>query len=493
MMSDIATLAHRVAEYAALTPHKIAVDVDGDRLSYFELDNLGGRIGSALLSTGLRPGDAVGIVSASNPVYLGLMVGAARIGLVVVPLPAGAEAPVIAAMAADADIRLLFADRDLEITARPTVRIDAGFEVWLADAARPCPFAEVAEDTPATIIYSSGTTGAPKGVVQSHGVRWRMMAGGATRGYLPDSVVLLATPLYSNMTLASVMHALGAGGSVVLMTRFEAGAWMGRVKETSASHTTLAPVMIQRLLAHPGFDAADLSSLLTTFVMSAPFPLALKQAALSRWPGEIVELYGLTEGGPNFMLNLNRNPDKLHTVGVAVPGSRILILDDQDRTVQAGEQGEIVGRSGALMTGYHNQAAATQASRWTDADGLVWQRSGDIGRIDAEGFLTLVDRKKDMIISGGFNIYPSDIEAVAAGHPAILEVAVTGVDSEQWGETPVAFAVAPDGDAREIRDWINARVGKVQRVSDVRLLGALPRGPIGKVLKRELRQAYARG
>jgi acyl-CoA synthetase (AMP-forming)/AMP-acid ligase II len=212
---------------------------------------------------------------------------------------------------------------------------------------------------------------------------------------------------------------------------------------------------------------------------------------LDRWPGGLVEFYGMTEGGASFVLFAHEHPDKLHTVGRIAPGGgEARLLDDEDRDVPEGGQGEIVTRSASMMIGYHNRPAETAASRWVAPDGSVWQRTGDVGRIDADGFLTIVDRKKDMIISGGFNIYPSDIEAALAGHPAVLEASVVGVPSATWGETPVAFVVAPGEDAQAIKAWLNERVGKIQRVADVRLVDALPRGPIGKVLKRELRDGY---
>ncbi|MBC7987055.1 MAG: AMP-binding protein, partial [Sphingomonadaceae bacterium] len=153
-----------------------------------------------------------------------------------------------------------------------------------------------------------------------------------------------------------------------------------------------------------------------------------------------------------------------------------------------GAAGEIVGRSAAMMDGYHCRAEQTRAAEWRDAEGRRYIRTGDIGRFDADGFLTLVGRAKDMIISGGFNIYPSDIEAVLVGHPDVVEAAVVGAPSEQWGETPVGVVVA-SGDAEAIRAWANARLGKTQRLSALHLVDELPRNAIGKVLKRELREA----
>jgi acyl-CoA synthetase (AMP-forming)/AMP-acid ligase II len=211
---------------------------------------------------------------------------------------------------------------------------------------------------------------------------------------------------------------------------------------------------------------------------------------LQRWPGGLVEFYGMTEGGASFVLFAHEHPDKLHTVGRLAPGGEVRLLDDDDQDVPPGGQGEIVSRSPSMMIGYHNRPRETAECRWLAPDGGVWQRTGDVGQLDEDGFLSIVDRKKDMIISGGFNIYPSDIESVLADHDAVIEASVVGVPSERWGETPVAFVVAPGSDAAALKDWLNDRLGKMQRVADVRLVDGLPRGPIGKVLKRQLRDAY---
>jgi long-chain acyl-CoA synthetase len=227
------------------------------------------------------------------------------------------------------------------------------------------------------------------------------------------------------------------------------------------------------------------------FCTSAPFGASLKADILRRWPGGLVEFFGMTEGGGSCALVAHEHPDKLHTVGRPIPGHDIRLIDEDGREVPVGEIGEIVGASAAMMNGYHNQPGKTDEATWVSPEGRRYIRTGDVGRFDADGFLTLMDRKKDMIISGGFNIYPSDLEAVVREHSDVADVAVVGVHSNDWGETPVAFVVSRGASADEIKAWANARLGKTQRLSDVRLLDELPRSHIGKVLKRELRDAYA--
>jgi acyl-CoA synthetase (AMP-forming)/AMP-acid ligase II len=203
----------------------------------------------------------------------------------------------------------------------------------------------------------------------------------------------------------------------------------------------------------------------------------------------------MTEGGGTCILACHEHRDKLRTVGRPAPGNDIRVIDEAGQELPRGEVGEVVGHSPAsLMTGYHNKPEATAAAEWFDAQGKRYIRTGDVGRFDDDGFLVLLDRRKDMIISGGFNVYPSDLEAILRAHPDVLEVAVVGMPSERWGETPVAFVVPANGaalDSAALQDWANAQLGKLQRLAAVRVLDALPRSPIGKILKRELRARYA--
>jgi acyl-CoA synthetase (AMP-forming)/AMP-acid ligase II len=277
------------------------------------------------------------------------------------------------------------------------------------------------------------------------------------------------------------------------MAKFDAAEYLKLAEALRVTHTMLVPVQYQRLMARPDFDSHDMKSFRMKFCTSAPFSAPLKADVLKRWPGGLVEFYGMTEGGGSCILNAHEHPDKLHTVGRPANGSDVRLIDEAGREVPPGEAGEVVGRSAGMMSGYHGQPEKTREVEWFDAEGRRYIRTGDIGRFDADGFLILFDRRKDMIISGGFNIYPSDLEGVLRGHPAVLEAAVVGVPSTEWGETPVAYVVLQPGASAseaELRDWCNARVGKTQRLHAVHLIGELPRSHIGKVLKRELRDRH---
>ncbi|MDO8274442.1 MAG: AMP-binding protein, partial [Serpentinimonas sp.] len=244
---------------------------------------------------------------------------------------------------------------------------------------------------------------------------------------------------------------------------------------------------------HPEFGRFDLSAFRYKFSTSAPLSAELKTDILRRWPGGLVEFYGMTEGGGSCILNAHLHPTKLDTVGQPAEGHDVRLIDDAGQEVPVGDLGEIVGRSGAMMLGYHQQDEKTREAEWISPQGERFIRTGDIGRFDADGFLTLMDRKKDMIISGGFNIYPSDLEAVLLQHPEVSDASVIGVPSEAWGETPVAFVVLKNGAAAEdaaLLQWVNQRVGKTQRLAGLQRIDDLPRSAIGKVLKRELRDLY---
>jgi acyl-CoA synthetase (AMP-forming)/AMP-acid ligase II len=502
-MPDFITLDALVRNTASASPDRIAV-IDGDRrMSYADLDALIDRVASALQASGIKPREAIAICALSSIEYIATFLGALRAGVAVAPLAPSSTPVDFAAMVKDADARILFMD---DVTAAslasaaiaPSVQrvaLDDGgagqkFTAWCAAApAKPAPVT-IDPDWVFNIIYSSGTTGTPKGIVHTHALRWRQYGQLDPLGYGPDAITVLSTPLYSNTTLVCFNPTFAGGGTVVLMKKFDARGFLELAAKHRATHAMLVPVQYRRIMALDDFDSFDLSSFVMKFSTSAPFGAALKTDILRRWPGGLIEYYGMTEGGGSCALLAHEHPDKLHTVGQPMPDHEIILLDDDGKPVGPGEIGEIFGHSPVIMQGYLNQPAKTAETFWHDATGKRYVRTGDVGRFDEDGFLTLMDRKKDMIISGGFNIYPSDLEAVLAGHGDVLEAAVVAMPSEEWGETPVAFVVLRPGaavDAVELKQWTNARVGKFQRLNDVVLVDTLPRSAIGKVLKRELR------
>ncbi|SEP32357.1 class I adenylate-forming enzyme family protein [Rhodopseudomonas pseudopalustris] len=502
-MPDFITLDALVRNTAQARPDRIAV-IDGERkLRYAEFDALIDRIAAALQRDGVKPTDAISICALSSIEYAATFLGALRVGVAVAPLAPSSTAQDFAAMVKDSSAKILFTDdfaaeamKDAAIDASVRrVALDGGasgaaFSGWLAaEGAKAAPVS-VDPEWVFNIIYSSGTTGTPKGIVHTHSLRWRQYGQLDPLGYGPEAVTLLSTPLYSNTTLVCFNPTLAGGGTLVLMKKFDARGFLDLAQQHRVTHAMLVPVQYRRIMALPEFGSYELSSFVMKFCTSAPFAAELKRDILARWPGGLTEFYGMTEGGGSCALLAHEHPDKLGTVGQPMPDHIIRLIDEDGNFLPQGSIGEIVGRSAVVMTGYLNQPQKTAETFWTDKDGQRWVRTGDVGRFDQDGFLTLMDRKKDMIISGGFNIYPSDIEAIASQHPAVLEVAVVGMPSEDWGETPVAFVVARPGatlDPAELKAWTNAKVGKTQRLSEVVLSEALPRSAIGKVLKRELR------
>jgi acyl-CoA synthetase (AMP-forming)/AMP-acid ligase II len=499
LAQEFGTLSDLVRAHAGERPDTVALVHGERRLAYGDLDRLVDRVAAALQRDGVRPGDTVAIAATSSIEYVAAFLGALRAGAAAAPLAPSSSPESLRAMLADCSAKLLFLDAAVAATLAGDPRIQRvalegePFAAWLAPpGATPAPVT-IAPEAPFNLIYSSGTTGVPKGIVQSHRMRWSHVSRGAAFGYGPDTVTLLSTPLYSNTTLVSLLPTLAGGGTAVLMEKFDVVKFLALAERHRATHTMLVPVQYKRLMEHPDFDRYDLSSFRMKFSTSAPFAAALKADVLRRWPGGLIEYYGLTEGGGTCALVAHEFPHKLHTVGRPLEGHEVRVIDEEGRELPPGHTGEAVGRSPAMMNGYHNQPGKTAELEWRDASGNRFLRSGDIGRFDADGFFVLVDRKKDMIISGGFNVYPSDLEAVLVGHDAVAEAAVVGVASERWGETPVAFVVLKPGfavTADELKSWANERVGKTQRLADLRVVAQLPRSAIGKVLKRELREQY---
>jgi long-chain acyl-CoA synthetase len=507
---DFGLIADLVHAYAQERPHHPAVVQEGRVLAYGALDTLMDRVAASLQRDAVQPGEVIAICAASSMEYAAIFLGALRAGVAVAPLAPSSTPQALATMLADCRARIFFLDgavaaalarqdlpADLRRVAVEESAQSSGVQAlreWLAAADAKPRSVHIDPAAPFNIIYSSGTTGTPKGIVQSHRMRWAHVHRASTAGYDRTAVTICSTPLYSNTTLVSFFPTLARGGTVVLMAKFDAVKFLELAQQYRATHAMLVPVQYRRIMELPDFDRYDLRSFRMKFCTSAPFAAALKADILKRWPGGLTEYYGMTEGGGSCILKAHEFPDKLHTVGQPAPGHEIRLIDEQGREVARGEIGEVVGRSPAsMMNGYFNQPAKTAEAQWHDTEGNRYIRTGDVGRFDEQGFLTLLDRRKDMIISGGFNIYPSDLESVLSAHEAIQEVAVVGVPSTEWGETPVAFVVLKAGraDAAEaIRTWANQRLGRTQRLAAVQISEALPRSAIGKVLKRELRERY---
>jgi acyl-CoA synthetase (AMP-forming)/AMP-acid ligase II len=499
LQAEFTALPDLVHAHAVERPDDIAVADSQGRISWRDFDALVDRIAARLEREGVGRGAAVALAGLNSIPQTAILIATLRVGAIAGLITNTATGEAMAAMILDSGANHLFLDEGAadslsgQTYGTPSMIAmdDSGAGEALSDwmdpvGSKPAPF-EIKPSDGFNIIYSSGTTGNPKGIVHSHAMRWQHIQRGVP-AYGPKAVTILSTPLYSNTTMACFLPTMGSGGTSVFMKKFNALAFLELAERERATNCMLVPVQYRRIMALPEFDGFDLSSFVMKYCTSAPFAAALKGDVVKRWPGGLVEIYGLTEGGGTCLLEAHKHPDKLHTVGKAAPGHDMRVINEEGIELPVGSVGEIVGRSNAMMTGYNNRPDATQAMHWHDAHGNLFYRHGDIGRFDEDGFLTLMDRAKDMIISGGFNIYPSDLEAVLLQQPGVVEAAVIGAPSDEWGETPVGFVVLhEDADAEAIRTATNAKLGKTQRINRLVVVNELPRSPIGKVLKRELR------
>ncbi len=504
LSAPFGTYRHILHQWAELQPYHPAIRDEHVELDWRALVARAERIAARLQQTGLQQGQSVAILGTSTVNYALVFLAAVLAGGVAAPLTTSASPEQLEGMAKDSGARHLFIDRakltelgDGFMAGLDRIILDEELDRWMApEGDTASPFVPTGTE-PFNIIYSSGTTGIPKGIVHSHTMRWRQFAATAA-SYLGAGLEvrsLTSTPLYSNTTMVAFLSALLAGGTVTIMGKFSTTRWLELAQQHRITVTMLVPVQYQRLMDEPCFDDFDLSSLAIKYCTSAPFSSELKAEVLKRMPGGLIEIYSMTEGGVVCLLYAHEHPDKLHTVGRPAPGSEMKVLDDHDREVPPGTSGNLVGISPAMMAGYKNRDKATSDAMWKNPEtGDLWMRMGDIGRVDEDGFVELVGRAKDMIISGGFNIYPVDLEAELQKEDGVLEAAVIGVPSKRWGETPVGFVTLEKGraEAETVLAAVNARLGKTQRLAQLHVISEMPRSHIGKLLKTELRDQAER-
>ncbi len=509
--AEFKDLSDAMTENAARWPDHPAV-VDGDvTLTWGEFDARLNQMANALIARGIKPNDKVAALARNSLDYMVVMFGTLRAGACIVPLSGMASSDALAMMMDNSDSKIFFLEdqyRELidPVKEKLTGVIDGGFvgfdfedgswksfESFIEGHPETNPGITITPDMGFNIIYSSGTTGVPKGILHARKMRAGEFPGGASTGYSPWATTLVSTPLYSNTTMAALLPTMGNGGCAVLMPKFDAVKFLELAEKHKATHAMLVPVQYQRILDVENFADYDLSTFLMKYSTSAPLREDLKRRVITDWAGGLIEYYGMTEGGVGCVLLAHMFPHKLHTVGFPFPGTQFKIVGEDGKEVAQGQPGELYGRSERMMEGYFKAKDKTDEASWYDEDGNRWQRSGDMGRMDEDGFVELLDRKKDMIISGGFNVFAADLEDVLIKHDEVGDVAVIAVPSEQWGETPLAIVEPAPGtspDPEALLKWANGQLGKGQRISKVDLMDDLPRSTIGKVLKKDLREPY---
>ena len=501
-------LGRILSRQARYRPDHPAVVFEDERLSYAAFNAVVNRWANALSGLGIGRGDRVATVLPNCLEGLATYWACAKLGAAAVPLSSLLLEEGLVSLLSDARPKLivstaafaamLAAVRPRLAFAPAIVLVDGeapdmpGYArlVAAASAAEPADVAKAGDLV--TLMYTSGTTGLPKGIMHTHFIR-SMYAGLFASSFrmAPESRVLQTGALVFNGAMVTMLPAFYCGASYHLHRQFDPQAMVETIEREAITHIMVVPSQIIAMLSLPGFDPARLQPLEMLLSLGAPLRQAQKDTLNRVLPDRLYELYGVTEG---FITVLDRTDAvrKAGSVGIPPPFYEMRILDEQGRECAAGDVGEIVGRGPVSMPGY---AGRDDLTAETLRDG--WVFTGDLGYVDADGYLFLVDRKKDMIDSGGVKVYPKDIEEIASTHPSVREAAVFGIPHERWGETPLAAVILHAGESvssEALCDWINARVAaRYQRVDRVVIMPDFPRNAAGKTLKRDLRLPYWEG
>lgn len=504
LCSDV--IAHNARVFAERT----AVVCGEQRLSWSALERRTNQIANAILGLGFAKGDKIALFMPNSIALFELFWGVVKSGCVVVTLNTLLDAAALARLANASDAGAIFVnDSTREMV--DSVRADlvnipaerffsvggraAGWHeaaaLFAPAGANPPPVKLEPEDS-MTIIFTSGTTGVPKGIEHSHFGRLNYPLGfGMGLGINRYSVAVCATPLYASGTWITMFPTMYRGGTVVLIPKYTPEAFLEAVQRERGTHAFLVPTQYIGLLQVPlrDYDTGSLKVLVTAGQSLSPVTYdALRQ----HFPGAgLYEIYGMTEGFSTLAIPEDVAHGKRGSVGKPAFLEDIRIIDAEGRELPPGETGEIVAYGPGMMKGYYARPDLTAAATWIGPGGRTYMRSGDLGRMDEDGFLYVSGRLKDMIKSGGINIYAADLEQVLMQHDCVREVAVVGMPHDKWGETPVAavllkqdMAVAAD----ELMRWANERLAKYQRLAAVLIQAELPRATYGKVQKDRLRQ-----
>jgi long-chain acyl-CoA synthetase len=488
-----ANLAANLTSTAERCGDRIALKLDDAELSYALLDEGSARVAGLLRAKGIAPGDRVGIMLPNVPYFAVVYYAILRLGAVVVPMNVLLKGREVAFYLRDSEAKAVFAWHGFADAARAgateaaseLVLVKPGeFEQLLAGADAVREVAEAAGDDTAVILYTSGTTGTPKGAeLTHHNLGSNTATSSSLFGVDESDVVLGALPLFHSFGQTCAMNnCVRVGGTLTLIPRFDPDKALQIIERDNVTVFLGVPTMYAAML-HSRTEA-DTSTLRLCGSGGAAMPVEIMRAFEQKFGCQILEGYGLSETSPVASFNRRDRERKPGSIGLPIDGVEMRVIDDDDREVPQGEVGEIVIRGENVMKGYWNRPGATaEAIR----DG--WFHSGDMARVDEDGYFFIVDRKKDMIIRGGYNVYPREIEEVLYEHPAVAEAAVIGVPHDELGEEVAAVVALKEGQqagADELREHVKEQVAAYKYPRKVYFVDELPKGPTGKILKREI-------
>ena len=501
------TYAQLLRDHASQRPHAPALTFEGRTLSFAELDASSSRAAQALRRDGVRAGDRVALLTRNCAEFFELVFACGKLGAIVVGLNWRLAAVEIEAIVADARPGVAIvgpAERALltpAAVARGEVRrvlcIGPEYDGWRDAAPADDPGHAGAADEVAMLLYTSGTTGLPKGVMLTNGNLSHTRRLGETWGMGPSSVNLVAMPMFHIGGSGYGMSTLAMGGHTVLVREVIPAQLVELIVRHRVTHAFFVPAVVQMLLQVPGVEQADWSSMELLMYGASPIGDALLRQALKVMRCRFIQAYGMTEtaGTVVDLFPEDHDPDGakaplLRSIGQALPWVELRIVEPSTgQDVPEGQVGEIWVRSAMVMKGYWNNEAATREAIQPGG----WLRTGDAAYMDAQGYIFLFDRYKDMLISGGENVYPAEVENALGDHPAVMEVAVIGVPHERWGETPKAIVVLRPGmqaSAQELIAFARTRLAGYKCPTSVEFTQTLPRNASGKLLKRELRRIH---
>ena len=492
---ELGEILRRAARRA---PEKTAIIADGRRLSFEEYDRLANRFANVLIAQGVGPGDRIATVLFNSPEYGVVHFGNARAGSVLVHIPPLYAAAEIAEIVERTRPRLLVVDAAVQDrigaedrSAVPTVMVAGSpdFEEALAAVSDRAPDRAIDPAAPVAMTFTGGTTGRPKGAVVSHTARYVSASSTAREHRITeDDVVGVVVPMFHAVGLMIwYQAAILRGCTAVILRKWDPAEFIAATERHGISSVFLVPVQVRDLLRSPAFDPERLRSLKNIGVGGAPTPPGLIEECRDALPHcGYTDHYGQSETGPLTILKPEETEAHTGTVGRAAEGVELRIVDGDGNPVPPGTVGELVTRGPYLMEGYFGDEEETD--RYFRGG---WGWTGDLGRADEDGYVTLVGRSREIIISGGFNIHPSEVETALASHPAVEDCAVFGVPDDRWGEAPVAYVVrAADVSGDDLIAHCTERLARYKRPREIVFVPTIPRTPSGKVRKPLLRDTY---